>query len=431
MSLKKNTLWNLIGVAVPVSVGLALTPTVWNSLGPDRFGILTLIWALVGYLSLFDLGTGRALTYEVRLLIDGRTYKTDDLVITCLAGVATAVLVGSFGFIAMYVVAENLPRWVNMSQIFLDDAKASLVLCAFAVIPTTIGAAQRGILEGAGRFGLSNAIKIFTGTVLFAAPFIAAVSNIDRALALTAEILLYSRIFAVVVLFCFFAIKYRGLNKAAKIKASSMFENILGKSKSMLGYGSWVTVTGVVGPIMVFGDRFFVSTFVGTEALAYYAVCQEFIVRLLVIPNAFFGALLPELVGSDKARIEKKYQRAFRLNLVAMASFCGLSSLAAYPAMTLWMGADFADRSLAITFILVLGVFFNSLAQAPYTLCLARGRPDLVAKLHALELALYIPALYFLLHWFGIIGAAVAWSVRALCDFLALSILSQNQIRTG
>jgi O-antigen/teichoic acid export membrane protein len=34
----------------------------------EAFGVLTLIWALIGYFSLFDMGVGRALTYELSKL---------------------------------------------------------------------------------------------------------------------------------------------------------------------------------------------------------------------------------------------------------------------------------------------------------------------------------------------------------------------------
>src|ERR671925_513241 len=63
--LARNTLWNLSGYAAPMLVAVFCIPVLISRLGKDRFGVLTLAWALVGYASLFDLGLGRALTQLV------------------------------------------------------------------------------------------------------------------------------------------------------------------------------------------------------------------------------------------------------------------------------------------------------------------------------------------------------------------------------
>jgi O-antigen/teichoic acid export membrane protein len=44
------------------------------------------------------------------------------------------------------------------------------------------------------------------------------------------------------------------------------------------------------------------------------------------------------------------------------------------------------------------------------------GRPDKVAKLHLIELPLYLPVLWYLTVQFGIEGAAVSWTLRVAID---------------
>src|SRR5262245_60921163 len=56
-----NTLWNLAGVGLPTLFTLAAIPFIVYGLGTDRFGVLLLVWALIGYFGLVDLGIGRAL----------------------------------------------------------------------------------------------------------------------------------------------------------------------------------------------------------------------------------------------------------------------------------------------------------------------------------------------------------------------------------
>jgi O-antigen/teichoic acid export membrane protein len=71
MSLRNNTLWNLAGSGLPL-IAAALIPFMLHRLAiitqTEAFGVLTLIWALIGYFSLFDMGVGRALACELSKL---------------------------------------------------------------------------------------------------------------------------------------------------------------------------------------------------------------------------------------------------------------------------------------------------------------------------------------------------------------------------
>ena len=63
--LARNTIWNILGNGAPMLVAVVCIPILIRALGKDRFGVLALAWALIGYASLFDFGLGRALTQVV------------------------------------------------------------------------------------------------------------------------------------------------------------------------------------------------------------------------------------------------------------------------------------------------------------------------------------------------------------------------------
>ena len=67
--LVRHTLFNLVGLGAPLFVALVSIPMLLQELGVPRFGLLTLIWAVVSYFSLFDLGLGRALTQSLARIL--------------------------------------------------------------------------------------------------------------------------------------------------------------------------------------------------------------------------------------------------------------------------------------------------------------------------------------------------------------------------
>src|SRR5260370_7991019 len=60
--LARNAGFNLAGEFVSFCVGVICVPFVVRRLGTDSFGVLSIAWALLSYMSLFDLGLSPATT---------------------------------------------------------------------------------------------------------------------------------------------------------------------------------------------------------------------------------------------------------------------------------------------------------------------------------------------------------------------------------
>ena len=196
--------------------------------------------------------------------------------------------------------------------------------------------------------------------------------------------------------------------------------------KALWSYGAWVTVTGIVGPLMVYGDRFFVSAAVGADQLPFYAIPQDILLRLLLIPMALTGALLPQLAAMGVNETAKAYGQTYRRVGAGMLAICLAAGALAYPALKIWISQDFARSALPVVLVLCAGVWVNALASVPYTLLHAKGNPRLTALFHVAELFLYLLALWILSTHFGLLGAALAWLARVALDWVLLHIAARR-----
>src|SRR5260370_37854120 len=105
--LARNVIWNLIGNGAPMFVAVFSIPVLIHEMGKDRFGVLALAWALIGYASLFDLGLGRALTQLVaRKMGAGEEREVPTLVWTSLLLMLLLGVAGAF-------VAVSLSPWLG------------------------------------------------------------------------------------------------------------------------------------------------------------------------------------------------------------------------------------------------------------------------------------------------------------------------------
>jgi O-antigen/teichoic acid export membrane protein len=86
-----------------------------------------------------------------------------------------------------------------------------------------------------------------------------------------------------------------------------------------------------------------------------------------------------------------------------------------------WIKGNLDPVSIKVGQVLCLGVFANAIGSMFYALLHARGRPDISARLHLIELPLFICALLLLVDRYGVLGAAWAWVGRMVVDAAALA----------
>jgi O-antigen/teichoic acid export membrane protein len=92
-----------------------------------------------------------------------------------------------------------------------------------------------------------------------------------------------------------------------------------------------------------------------------------------------------------------------------------ITSVLSYEILDVWINQEFAENGSPILQLLPLGILINGLAFVAFAL-VQSTRPDMIAKLAAIELPTYLGVLWLLLQADGIRGAAIGFVLRALFD---------------
>lgn len=413
--LLKNTLWNLLGAGIPIIVALFTIPVIIEGFGTEQFGVLALIWALVGYFSIFDLGLGRAITQNIaalspeeqRLRLPG-IFWTGMIVISFVALLAMVTIL----LFAQTIVVEIIKPGPDL----VSATRDAVMITAIGIPVVTTAIALRGVLEGYQRFDIVNLGRTPLGLWTFICPLL--VLGSPNKLALVCMLLIVGRL----IVSAFYLWHCRGFTDRF-----FAFGNVTpARAKKLLSFGGWMTVTNLVGPILVTVDRFVISAVLGVAFVAYYVTPFEIVTRTTIFAFALASALFPnfaQLFHSDSERAGRTYALVMRILLVVLFPVYLVIVFAAEPGLEYWLGPDFADKSALVLQILAIGVFLNSMAFAPFAFVQGAGRPDWTAKLHLAEALFYGFVLYFLIVQFGIVGAAMAWALRVGIDLLALALM--------
>src|SRR5436309_5675747 len=293
------------------------------------------------------------------------------------------------------------------------EARGMLLALALSVPFMVLSASLRAILEAAQRFDLVNLIRTPTSAAVLIIPAIAASLGADLP--------------SIVLLLVLLRVAACWATALAVPRAIPGFRWTLDPRwetlRPLLGYGGWVSVSNVVSPLLTYLERFLLASLAGVAAVAYYTAPYEAVTRLLILPGGLSGALFPALsagkggpAADGAGSHERLLGRPLRFLLLTLAPLVVLLMVCAGPLLAVWLGPRYAARSTTAFAILAVGVLVNGLAFIPYAYLLGRGRPDLPAKFHLLELPLYAVTGWLLIRTLGVDGAALAWTLRVTAD---------------
>lgn len=408
MSVSRNATYNLIGAVLPILLALVTVPIYLRLVGPDRYGVLAIAWLLLGYFGLFDLGLGRATTYSLSALKDAPAQDRADVFWTAIL---TNIVMGLIGGLVLFVVARFFFDTVfKVDAALRPEISASVPFLALAVPIATMTGVLTGALQARDRFLETNLISVLSTSLFQVLPLLVALfwgPNLGPLLLAAVA----ARGIAIAVLWwrCRLFI-----TKGQKARFDAR------QIKDLLGYGGWVTVTGLFGPLLVIVDRFAIGAVLGATAVAIYTVPFQLAQRIAIFPNALVGAVFPRLPTASAEERVALSDQAIRV-LLAGTSLPILAAIyLLHPFLILWVGEEIGRPAADVGVLIVFGYWVNAFAMVPYSWLQGTGRPDLVAKVLLAQIPPYLALLYFAMKYYGLIGCAVVFAFRCAVDFLLL-----------
>ena len=413
MSVRRHSTLNLIGTLLPIPVTLLTTPYYLHALGTVRYGVLALVWLLLGYFGVFDFGLGRATAQ--RLAARPEASRAEQAA-SLWTGVLLNLMLGGLGGLVLYATAAVLfDRVFQLDATLRSEVQLAAPWLILAVPVTTLAPVVTGALEARLRFrdlNIASALGSIAGQTV---PLVIALTwSTSLTVLIPAVIVTRGVVVSALFLLC-----HRALlaGETARLHREEI--------APLLRFGGWVALTGLATPLMAVMDRFIIGALLGAKEVTYYSVPLQIAERTGVLPNALTSALYPRLAGAAADDEARALALRATISLAAiMTPVMLLGVLLMRPFLVLWVGPEIAGHAARTGEILMVGFWINAFARIPLVLLQARGHPDRVAKCHLAELLPYLGLLWIGIRAGGPQLAAVVFGLRVLFDWAVLSFLS-------
>lgn len=413
--------WNIAGLSLPLCIAAITVPQLLEKLGHERFGLLALAWGLVGYASALDLGIGRALTQQCsKLRGERRLDDVPDLLATATLITLFTGLAGALAIVILALISDR--NWVGATSTTTVEIKISILLLAIALPAQAISATYRGVNEAFLNFKNINLLRVFLGAVNFAGPYL--MSYMTTSLHFLVLTLVVSRVAAL----------YFFRNFAYRCLADHEIKTVQGKyskdaAKTLFSFGAWMTVSSVISPVLVQADRFVIASVISATAVSAYVLPYEVVVQTLILVGAVSSVMFPQLsrmIQENQNGWQTYFWSCLKKVALTMSVVCTLVFLFIPYFLPWWIGKSINGDSLLVGKILCFGVFANSISAMFFSLLHAFGKTKLTAKIHLIELPVFLLALVSLTTNYGVMGAAVAWVGRMIFDGLVMAVGARN-----
>jgi O-antigen/teichoic acid export membrane protein len=414
----RNTILNFAAQALPLALVVLALPLLIAQLGSDRFGVLAFLWTILALFGVSDIGIGYVMTRLVaECLGGGNRSDIPSIFWTCMS---VLMAVGLFLMLAFYASIPWFAEAVLLVPEHLrSETRASLVVLSLCLPFSIGGTACRGLLEAYQQFALRSVIVVSNAAFMFLAPLLIALFTVSLPIITLGFLVSRIVIFAMYLAAC--------LHVVPELRGGIKFKReFVGR---IIRPGGWMTISNVASPLLQYGDRFLIGSLVSIAAVGYYFVPYELATRSLIVVGSLTTVLMPAFATSmkrDGTKASYLFEMGMKIGLIAILVPALAISVFAGPILSLWIGEEMAHNSAFVLQLLCIAVMFNALGIVALSFILGAGRPDLVAKIHVLQLFVYVPLAAWLIASFGLTGAALAAVIRIGSDALLMMWLARH-----
>jgi Membrane protein involved in the export of O-antigen and teichoic acid len=418
----KGSLWTLVGQVLPLMVSLATTPFTIRLLGAEGYGVLILVGLIPTYLGFADFGMSMASTKfgseayaEGDPEKEGRIVRTAALIALCTSVPIAALLML---FAGQIIGLFNVPPELSADAVFaLRLASITFVINFLCGIFNTPQLARL-------RMDLNT--------------FIGASSRILGLLATPLVLYLgYGITGAITVLLAASLINLLGHLIVSRRLLPHLFGTTIDSANAgrIVKFGGAMVGAGIASVFLVNAEKGILSGLVSVKALAYYSVAFTLASMATMLASAMIQSLVPAFsqlaTPGRENELSQLFSRGVTLNIVLLIPAIVFLVVIAQDFFSVWAGIEFGAESTLPFYFLLAGLLVNIPAFIPYSVLLALGKADMIAKLYWLELLPYLLLVTVLTLRFGILGAAAAWGIRMILDGFLFFWLAKRAVHVN
>jgi O-antigen/teichoic acid export membrane protein len=395
-----------------MALSLVVVPLLTRLMGTDTYGVWVILFQLVGYFSLLDLGLGSAVVRFVSRHLEPR----DDAAINRVLNTSNLLYVGLgiLALLAAWLFSSGVDTFFNLNEELADQAAAALIVLGgylmvrFWLLPFggSLEAFQRtdidrwlGFSEDLVRAALLVTALYLGGNLLHLAVIVFGVSLIRQ----LTGVLLTRRVFPALSL------------NPGRVDRDTARE-LLRYSRISLGITlCWVVLLNTDGPLL--------GAMVSAGAAGVYRAGAQVVHQLRLVLHGIGGPLIPAVsqlsAQSDPSQIRTIYLKGLRYLSWLTFAVCAGMVVYAHDFVALWLPPDFGEAA-TVLMLLAVGAAFSLPQTIGEAVLFGVSKHSWLLRFLAVEAVARVILAVLLVQQYGLTGMAVAATATQVVLYVVL-----------
>jgi O-antigen/teichoic acid export membrane protein len=402
----RNGATSYLTMVVTSACGFVMVPIALRYLGKEEYGLLVLVGALAGYVSLSGLGIGTAI---MRSVAEARSATSPpDLSPAISTAFFFYLLISILGLLATLPLIHPLPQFFQVPP---DKVRLSQMLLlisftgAWATFPLSV---YSGVLMGRERFDLTNLLQAAQAIVWLLAGVLVLWSG-GRLIAFLA---------ARTAISLFFALAGASVARRELPSVRLSVKMVrLPELKHLLSFGLFVFCVHAAVQVTQQADALVIGVFLPLGTIAVYSIGLRLSEMAREIP-AQLGRLLPPVIArldqrTQPGKLRTGFEESTKWILVIALAVATPLVAFADSLIHAWVGEGFVPAVLVADILCAGGIVSIGGSPASYIL-MFKGRHKLLAGLALADSVANVILSVILIRPFGIVGVALGTTLPLL-----------------
>lgn len=410
--------YNFIFLIVNTLSFLLLTPFALHIMGDDFFGIWSVLYSIMLFSSLGAVGISSIVNKFAAEITTDNKERHDGEIISAAALIIfpLAMLTANALWLMSGLIAEHM----HLTPALQSQFAIALQICAIGIFPQFMAKIPQGFMLSQYKNNIVRSLD-FAANIL---PWIGAIL-----------ICLFERNIIWIALWFVLVQSILCVIYTYLIRKEIIWNLLPGLSiiRRMTNFSFFMFIESTAISMFQLLDRVLVSFVLGPAAAGVYSVGTSVGVRMSLVAGQITEVMIPYASSKDSLGEEKQLFSTFRkMSQYISLIIAGIGSFLIiwmHEILSLWISTEYAEKYTGIFQIIIVAYCLLSLCRPGHQTLTGMGKVKFTALVYLGSAIFMLSTLYFLAHYYGLLGAASANLVMVillLFNLFAYKLLNER-----